>query len=104
MRNFLVMPLQRTRVCIQGDDGVSVQIGSLARLAVEIRCGIANTPINQVQLGIVRPCHPGGTAAMFPTLARPGFVPLFTGAWNGPEAPNALAGLRVKGIEVTAMV
>src|SRR5262249_32151925 len=65
--------------------------------------GIADAPIEQIQFGIVGTGHPGGAAAVFPTVTGPGFMAFFAGTGNGPEAPGAVTGRDVESGQVAAV-
>src|ERR1039458_6695755 len=62
----LVIPLQGSTIRIKGYHAVGVEIVSLARLPIPIGGGVANPPIKQVQLRIVRAGKPCRTAAYLP--------------------------------------
>ncbi len=66
-------PLQLSRIRIQGDHGLGVQVIALAHVAIEIGRGIAGSPVNQVELGIVAAREPGVAAGGLPGISGPGF-------------------------------
>jgi hypothetical protein len=71
----------------------------LADLAVPIRPGIADAPIEEVQIGVERTCHPSRRSTTFPRIAGPRFVSLFARLGDCIAAPAALAGLDIVSIQ-----
>ena len=101
--NLLVVPLQFPAVGIQGHDAIGIEIVSGPVFPVEVGGRIAHPPVDQVQLRIVGARHPGGAAAIFPTVALPGFVALFSWPGDGPEPPGPPAGPGVEGVQIAPM-
>ena len=63
VRAILKMPFIGAVVGIEGDDGASVQVVSRPHFAVEVGRGIADSPVQRVQIGIVSARNPGRPAA-----------------------------------------
>ena len=68
IRGELEMPPQLARVGIQRDHRARVEIVTRALCPVEIRTRIADAPVRQVELRVIRPRHPDRTAAVTPGL------------------------------------
>src|SRR6185503_19236515 len=81
---------------------VAVQVVALAALAVIVGTGIADAVIREVELRIVGARHPDAGAAALPRVAGPRVVAALAGPRNGVEAPRALPGLRVVGVDEAA--
>src|SRR5207237_3056150 len=75
-------------------------------IRVPVWSGVADAPIREIELGIVRAGHPDRSAAMLPRFGvavglrlrrtgRPAFEASFTWTRNGVEPPRFLAGSRV---------
>src|SRR2546428_493273 len=64
MRTSLLIPVQLAGIGIERDDAVGVEIRSLARFSVEIRGRVADAPVDQIQVRIIRARQPGRAAAM----------------------------------------
>src|SRR5579859_126521 len=103
VRDLLVIPLELAGIGIERDDAVGVEVGAFAGIAIEISRGIADAPIEQIQLGIIRAGEPGGASARFPAIAGPGLVAFLARGGNGPETPGAAAGVDVESREIAAM-
>src|SRR5204862_1767472 len=73
-----------------------------ADVAVVIGTGIPGTPVDQVQLRIVRSRHPCGASAMLLEIAAPCFGTGLAASGDGPESPNSLAGLCVVSVKESA--
>src|SRR5260370_41872618 len=65
-------------------------------------CGVANSPVYEVQAGIIIAGHPGRAAAVLPVVALPGFVAGFAGPRDGEGAPQLLAVVGVEGDDIAA--
>ena len=70
----LVVPTKLSRIGIDGNDRSGVQIVPLTHIAEQIRTGIPGSPVEQVELRIVRSREPGRAAAMLPGIAGPGLT------------------------------
>jgi hypothetical protein len=90
------MPLQFSRVRIQRDDAVAVEVVAFAIVAVPIGPGITDAPIRQIQFGIVRTGQPDRGASGFPRVPLPRFEAGFAGSGHEIEAPRFVAGGDVK--------
>src|SRR5262249_41363380 len=97
------MPLDRSVRRVQRKQRARIEIVTGPDVAVEIRPGIADAPVEKVQLRIVGTGQPGRAAAVLPAVL---LLPrLGTGlAWrrHGPAAPQPFAGARIVGIDVAA--
>src|SRR5882672_328132 len=102
MRRELEVPLEPTRVGIQREYTIGIEIIAGPWTAIEIRCRITRAPIQRVEFGVVGSRHPSGAAAPQIRIAWPAFRAGLARAWNGPEAPGQLAGLRIKGGKETS--
>jgi len=101
---LLEVPVELSRVGVEGDDGgdVEVDAGSralghpVARRPVIQWRRVAGAPVDQVQVGIVGARHPPAAAAGLPRVATPRRLGLrILGAADGPELPPLLARLRI---------
>ena len=81
--------------------GVGGQVVSRAHIAVPVRARVPDTPVQQVQLGIVGAGEPGGAGAGFPAVPSPGIVAVFARSRDGVESPQAVAGLGIVGVHKT---
>src|SRR5262249_43818448 len=70
---------------------------------VEVRGGVAHSPVEQVQIGIERAGHPGGAAAVAPAFARPGLVAFLPRTRDGVEPPAHVARGGVARSEIATM-
>ena len=87
---------------IQREQRAGIEVVAGADVAVVVRTRIARAPVEQVQLRIVGAGQPRRRAAVLPRVAAPRVRARLTRRRHGPEAPRALAGLRVVGIEESA--
>src|SRR5262245_18207456 len=88
VRRVLEMELDRAGVRVERQRGVGVEVVPRTRLRVPVGCRIANAPVDQVELGIVRARHPGGAASILPGLAAPGIVARLAGTRHGVGTPD----------------
>ena len=102
VRRELVVPLQLARLRAQRDDARCVEVVTEALFAREVRTRIADRPVDEIELRIVRAGHPGGAAAVLERLADPGLRSFLAALRNRVPAPHALAGRRAIGIEKAA--
>src|SRR5262249_13271557 len=70
-------------------------------IAIEIRRGIAGTPVDEIERRVETTGQPGVASAVFPRIAGPAFRAAFAGLGNGVEAPDALTGLGIVGVKET---
>jgi hypothetical protein len=84
----LVVPLQFTRVGVERDGGIGIEIVAEASSAVRYRTGVPGAPVGQVEIRVVRPGVPYSTASGLPGIARPGLTARLTRCWNGVKAPD----------------
>src|SRR6185437_14985989 len=99
----LVIPLQAPSLRVDCDNAARVQINSRPHVTLEVRPRISNSPINKIEVRIIRAGQPRGSAAFFPGVAwSPCFVPGFTRARNRIEAPQTLAINRRVGVDETS--
>ena len=111
VRNLLEVPAQLAGVGIQRDHAGGVEIHVLGLVGsrgypigiVEIRCGVAGSPVDQVEFGIERAGEPGRSAPVAPTVSLPGFIALFTRSGHDVPAPGDTTSLRVERGEIAAM-
>ena len=102
-RSELEIPLEFAGVRVEGDDGIGIEICARAFGAVVGGSGIAGGPVKKIKLGIVGAGDPGGSAATGRGIgAGPGVAAGFAGGGDGVEAPSALAGGNVLGVDETA--
>src|SRR5262249_18518154 len=71
-------------------------------IAVPIWPRISGPPVNKVQFCIVRASDPRGAATALPGIGAPRVASRFAGTRYRPEAPYALAGVGVVGIDEAA--
>src|SRR5262249_22245218 len=67
------------------------------RVAVRVGRGIADAPIGEILIGVIRADVPDGRAAGLPGVSRPAFMARLARSGNGVEAPDFLASLRIEG-------
>src|SRR5439155_21097356 len=87
---------------VQRDDAFTVEIVSGASVAIPIGARIADAPISEVQLRIVRAGYPYRAASGLPGVPGPGLVAGLAGSRYGIEAPDFLPGADVVGGDETA--
>ena len=86
------MPFALSSGRIEGHDGAGEKVVALADFPIHVGAGVASCPVKSVELGVVAARQPGGRAPQFPAIVFPGFVTKLTGARDGIETPDALAG------------
>src|ERR1700744_3730519 len=59
MRRDREAPCELAGVGIEGDDAAGIGIDAGARLAIKDGCGVAGSPVDEVEFGIVGAGHPG---------------------------------------------
>ena len=102
VRRELVVPLACAGRRIERDHRTAEQVVALTHGAVVERTRIADRPIHQIEVGIVRAGQPGRAATQLPGIAGPGVVSEFAGTGNRREAPQARAGRRIVGVDEAA--
>ena len=75
VRRELVIPLQLAGLGFKRDDARRVEVVAQPFFAGEVGTGIADGPVDQIELGIVRAWHPCRAASVLERLADPGFRP-----------------------------
>src|SRR5439155_12912365 len=95
VRRELKVPLEPSRVRIERDDAVRIEIVARPLIRVPVRTGIADSPIHQIQIGIVRSGQPDRRTTVLPVVALPRLVARLVRARNRVEAPGFATGLRV---------
>src|SRR5262249_23165741 len=95
-------PLHRSRVGIESDERVRVEIVAEPVGAVHLRTGIARAPVERVELRIVGAGYPRRRAAPLPRIALPGLDALLAVSRNRRAPPRALAGFGVVSVEESA--
>lgn len=98
----LEVPFQLARGAVERDYRARVEIVAGAGVAIPVGAGVADAPIDEIQVGIVRARHPRRTPARLPRFAGPGFVTGLARAGDRQKAPGARARLRVVGVDKTA--
>src|SRR2546430_993026 len=71
VRRKLKIPFELSRVGVQGEDTIGIEVVPRARAAIKVRSGIAGAPINCIEFRIVRAGHPGSAAAALVEFAGP---------------------------------
>ena len=89
--------------------GSSATTESLNRLSsvashgsIDLRRGIADRAVDEIQIGVVRPVSHVGAAALLPAVALPRLVAELARSGHGVESPEAFAGGRVVGVDESA--
>src|SRR3970040_1735593 len=76
---------------------------ALSVRAVIVRIRIADAPIDKVEPRVVAPRHPRrAAAARHDVRVGPGMAPALAASGNGIEAPDALTGVGIIGVEKAA--
>ena len=96
VRRELEMPLQRAGLRIERDDRVGVQVVAQPVVADEIRTGIADRPVDRIELRIVGAGQPRGAAGMIDAFPLPGVRTRLATFRHRPEAPHLFAGRLVE--------
>src|SRR5262249_11890211 len=103
VRRELKMPTHFPGINVERDKTVRIEVVARALVAVPIRAGIADAPIQEPEFGIVGTGHPRRAAAVLRAFATPSLVGDFVfGTRNGPETPDLRTGLGVVRIEKPA--
>src|SRR5207302_473389 len=97
VRRELIMPPQLARVRIEGDHRIAVEIVSKTQFRVSVWISVPSTPIGQVEIRVIRAGIPYSGAASLPRIARPCFIPRFTGSGNRGKAPDSLPCCDIEG-------
>src|SRR5207245_10798760 len=76
IRRELIAPTPRSCIRLHGDDRIAEQIVKLAaHRAIDLRAGVADGPVHEIQFRIVRTGEPHRAAALLPAVAEPRLVP-----------------------------
>src|SRR5712691_11497471 len=102
MRRELEMPTEPAGGSLDGQQGARVEIVAGSTVAVPVRAGVTDAPVQEVELRIVRSCDPGRSPASLPTVPSPCVAPRFSGRRDRPETPAADAGSGIVGVEEPA--
>src|SRR5579864_1918867 len=97
----LIMPFALTGGWIERHHRAREQVIPPANLRVAIGAGIADRPIEYIQVRIVRSGEPTRSASPLPAVAGPGFVSEFAWPGNGIESPQTLPGYRIIGVHIS---
>src|ERR1019366_6193922 len=93
VRRELVVPFQLPRGGVERQHGRGVQIVSLTLVTVVVRAWIAGGPVKQLGFRVVSAGEPGGAATVLQRPTAPTLRPRLTRRRDGPEPPDALAGV-----------
>jgi hypothetical protein len=97
------VPAALARIRIDGDHRVAEEILEIAaNRAIDLRPGIADGPIDEVQRRIVRAGEPRRRAAELPTVASPGVVTKLTRRRHREPSPHSLSGCGIVSVEKPA--
>ena len=102
MGSELEVPFQFSGIRVQREQTVGIKVIPDTMVSIPVRAGVAGAPEYDVLLGIVRARDPGGGGPGFRAVAAPRLESWFALGGDGPEAPRALAGLGVIGIDEAA--
>src|ERR1700689_2896138 len=97
----LVECLDLTAVGIEPDHGAGVEIVT-GMSSTRPGCGVADAPIDGLEVLVVGAGHPGGSAAGFPVVAGPRVMAGLTLARDGEGPPQFLAVIGVERDDVAA--
>src|SRR6185369_248348 len=102
--HLLEVPAVFTRLRVERDDRIGIQVVARAHGAVEVGPRIARGKVEKAELGIDRRRLPNRSAAVLPDLAvlRPRLVAALARGWDRVERPDQLAGLRVECLHPSA--
>ena len=102
--DLLEVPLAGAGLGIQRHDGLSEQVVTRARTAIQVRRRVANGHVQHAQVGIECRRLPHRPAAELPHIraGRPRVVAEFARAGDGEEAPHLLARVRIVGSHMPA--
>src|SRR5712692_3455941 len=104
VRNLLIVPVQLSGVGINRDYAVGVEVLAGPHRIIEVRRRIADAPINQIQLRIIRSGEPRRPAAVLPHIGvGPGLVPRLSRSGYRVEPPRESSRLGVERADVAAM-
>src|SRR5580765_3824621 len=97
----LIMPLALSGSWIERHHRTREQIIALANRVIAVGTGVADGPVEHVQIRIVSAGQPTRRAAALPAIARPGVVPEFTRLRNRIKTPDPLSRGGVVSIHIT---
>src|SRR4051812_47216874 len=92
----LEVPTERARICVERDHAVGIQIVTRPIFTVEIRRRITHSPVDEVELRIVRPREPGRCSATLPGASAPRLGASLAWQWHRGESPCRLARCRIE--------
>src|SRR4029077_355744 len=100
----LEVPLDLAGVSVESNGAVSVEVVAWPISTVPVRPWIADAPIDQIELGVVRAGNPGRPAARLPGVVTilPAVVAGLALSRDRVGAPHLLAGLQIGSGEPTA--
>ena len=102
VRRELEVPPALARRRIERDHGAGEQVVALAYRAVVERTRVADRPIQQIQLRVVRTGQPGRATAELPRIAGPRVVAELAGPGNRRKTPEPRAGRRIVRVDEAA--
>ena len=104
VRRVLEVPDELAVIGAQGQQRRGVEIVAFAVATIEVlRAGIAGRPVQQVEFRVVGAAGPGSAAAGLPrVVVRPRLRPGLARSGDRVEAPLALPGFGVEGVEVAS--
>src|SRR6187549_694053 len=103
VRRELVMPFAFAGVGINRNDGIAEEVIPVAtNRPVDLRAGIADGPVECVQIRVEGAGKPHRAAAELPAVAFPRIVSELTRRGHGIKPPHLLSGCSVVCIEKTA--
>ena len=70
--------------------------------SIDLRRGIADGDVDEIQIGVERRRQPGSAAALLPAVALPRLVAELARSGHGVEAPETFAARRVVGVDESA--
>jgi hypothetical protein len=73
VRRELKIPSELAGFGFERLNGIAVQIVAPPFIAIVIQTWVSSGPVQQIELRIVGPGHPGGPAAVLGELSLPGF-------------------------------
>ncbi len=86
------MPFAASGLRVERDHRIGIQVVALAVVTDHVRPGVADGPVQRVELRVVAAGHPRRRARMIDRVALPCFRPGLAARRDGPESPDLLAG------------
>ena len=102
MRRVLKIPLDITARGIERKYRAGVEVVARSQVTVPVRRGVADRPVQQIELGIVGAGQPGRAAACLPAISAPGVAARLAGRRDRELAPESLARRGIVGIDEPA--